>query len=152
MGNLDLLQRPCFLADKNGSDQTGIADITYTKLDFTNELFDVLGCYDAANSKWTPPAGLVRIGLAITVAGAFTSQVSTTGPAIYKNGALLSQLWAPAISTSAGQYGQICRILDYANGTDYYEPYIYADVTSGTATCKGTTTESYFWGFWDLPG
>lgn len=130
-----------FAAHKNGTDQTGVANITHTKVTFTTELFDVGGYYDAGNSKWTPPAGLVQLSLTLYMQG-----MDATGlvqPEIYKNGAILK---AAVNYQSRADGGGTITIVDQANGTDYYEAYVVTS-TATTATVYGAQiTHSHFSG------
>jgi len=132
--------QPCFSAHKNGSDQTGIADQTYTKLTFATEAFDIGSFYDAANSKWTPPAGLVQI-----IGRAYLSVVTNgiCGIAVYKNGVLSKTALYNTDSTADGVE---ISIIDRANGSDYYELYVYGTAVT-TATVSGAATSSFFMGF-----
>lgn len=54
-----------FRAHKNGSAQGSIVTATNTKITFTTEALDLGGWYDAANSRWQPPAG--KYGLACSL-------------------------------------------------------------------------------------
>src|SRR5215467_1404677 len=76
--------QPCFSANKNATDQTGIADNTFTKITFTTEEFDVGGFYDAANSKWTPPSGKNMIIGSVRLNSGVDQQIAFIS--IYKNG------------------------------------------------------------------
>lgn len=142
--NIQLTQREAaFRAHKNGSNQTGIADITYTKVTFGTEVFDAGSYYDTTNSRWTPPAGPVLLSCTIFVTGTFTTGQSQV--ALYKNGAA-DAITANYSVTGGAVGGLIATVVDTANGTDYYECFVYADVSSGTSTVLGTATVSYFSG------
>lgn len=133
--------QPCFSAHKNGTDQTGIASGVNTKLTFTTEVFDIGSFYDAANSKWTPPAGMVQITAATSVSN---QTVNTVGQIIiFKNGVAYKKA---VISTGATNDGVFVSIIDRANGTDFYEIYLNA-FSSTTITSTGFATTTYFMGF-----
>lgn len=137
------VQSPGFHAHKNGSNQTGIADVTATKVTFTTEVSDAGGYYDAANSKWTPPAGNVMIQGQLVAQGTFAAGV---GHAVflYKNGAADSSI--VVYSTVANQVIMPFAFIAAANGADYFEIYVYIDTSSGTGTVEGSTGNSYFKG------
>jgi hypothetical protein len=138
----NLAARVMFSATKNGTNQTGIADATATKITFTTEVNDVGGCYDAPSSRWTPPPGGVRLSAAVDVTGANAS----TGfiLRLYKNGAAFKQ--TVAVGDASGQGRVFISANDVANGTDYYEVYFLGFKTAGTMTCQGGDTLSYFQG------
>ncbi len=132
-----------FHANKNGTDQTGLAANTETKVTFTTEVFDIGSYYDAANSKWTPPAGKVLIGgMLFFTAG--TVAAGTIEAVIYKNGAAVFYFIGTIVTTSGVQSVYV-ETLDDANGTDYYELYGQAG-GAGTKTVDGRGTLTYFWG------
>lgn len=133
-----------FRANKNASDQTSITGGTETKATFTNEVFDQGSYYDAANSKWTPPAGLVTLTCSIYMGGTFTTGTHYESVMIWKNGAVLSDVFQYSPNASLQQV--IVTTIDSANGTDYYECYGNHTVASGTVTFKGDVRYSYFAG------
>lgn len=132
-----------FSAHKNGTDQTGIASITQTKVTFGTEVFDTGSYYDAVNSKWTPPAGRVVMEATLLIADTATSGYYICS--IYKNGSQyksnVSNFAINAVPTTAIN----CMIVDDANGTDYYEAYVYL-TTGSTGTINGLSYQSYFTG------
>ena len=138
--------RPYFRANKNGTNQTGIADITNTKVTFTTEAVDNGGYYDTTNSRWTPPAGPVQIEANVTITGTFVAGLECRA-FIYKNGADFMRS-SPSHTASTGGGTVSVSIMDVANGTDYYEIYVYGDVSSGTITVSGSTILSSFTGIW----
>jgi hypothetical protein len=128
----------------NVSTQTGIASATATKLTgLTTEVYDHGGFYDAAHSKWTPPAGKVLITGAVTYQGGV---VSGGGIALqlWKNGSYFRSM---GFSASPGPVGSVggTTVQDISNGTDYYELYAYADGT-GTKTVSAGPISTYFQG------
>ncbi len=134
--------RSSFLVNKGGTDQTGVADSTYTQVTFNTEVFDTGSNF--ASNAWTPPAGKVLIGAAYFAQGSI-SVGSFTALSIYKNGVNLAQF-----NNSSGfniMFGQ-ALLVDTANGTDAYTLYVYLDVASGTATISGISVNTYFYGSW----
>lgn len=130
-----------FSAHKNAVDQTGIADVTQTKVTFGTEVYDVGGYFDAAtNYRWTPPAGKVRLIFGARLAG---TTPATTVVYIFKNGANFRQL----VNNNFVSDDMLLVVVDDdANGTDYYEAFVYMDVASGTVTVRGATTDTWFSG------
>jgi hypothetical protein len=136
-----------FLADKNGTNQTGIASATFTKSTATHEVYDDGGYYDAANSRWTPPAGKVHIGFAFHAFPDGGGSIAAGGYmacSIFKNGTSLRQNDQAAPAANVG--ASMIVIDDVANGTDYYEPWVFITTTSGTAYVSGNPQHTYFYG------
>lgn len=134
--------KAAFKAHKNGSAQT-LTDAAATKVTFGTEVSDVGSFYDAANSKWTPPPGPVQLQFAIWCTGTFAA--GTQGQAsIYKNGAAFCTFICYAIET-AGVAANMSA-LDVANGSDYYECYMYADTSSGSPSANGSALWTFFSG------
>lgn len=138
----NLKGRACFAADKNSVDQTGIASLTFTKVTFANETFDQGSFF--ASSAWTPPAGPIRVGANVRVAGSTASM--SLRCSLYKNGVRFRDLAAvstnPTDTTTPIIGGAVC---DVANGTDVYEIYVLG-ITATTLTVEGATTGSYMSG------
>lgn len=130
-----------FSAHKNGTAQSGIAPIINTKLTFTTEVYDVGNVYDAANSKWTPPAGLIHID-----AGMFFTSGLTIGSnasiSVFKNGAQYKQQSRPM---SAADGGLGISVDDQANGTDFYEIFVQGSSAS-TLIVSGSVAITWFMG------
>lgn len=105
-----------------------IAHATWTKVQFDFETYDVGGYYDnATNYRWTPPAGKITLSCYIQWnIGGGSSAPSTIYLSIYKNGiqwdngALISNY-----DLDNGVIGFVNVTDDNANGTDYYEVYVY---------------------------
>lgn len=131
-----------FSAHKNGTDQTGIASATFTKLTLTTEAYDTGGYYDAANSKLTPPAGLVSLAVRAVFSGGVVGG-SKYYVMIYKNGTRFKD--GILESPTGADVGPVVSISDQCNGTDYYEAYVFGE-GAGNKTVGGGTTQSYFTG------
>lgn len=142
----NLAARPHFRANKNGTNQTGIADSTLTKITFTTESVDVGSYYDTTNSRWRPPAGPVSLSASAFISGTLVDGGSAY-TAIYKNGAMLLA-GAPEHTSNTTSICSAVNGHDTANGTDYYEVYVLADTSAGTATVSGNATVSWFSGVW----
>jgi hypothetical protein len=142
----NLSARPCFLAHKNGSNQTSVANTTYTKITFTTEDWDIGSHYDAANSRFQPSvAGKYRLTAVVN----FSTGLADAGQyivAIYKNGTLhrlIGGIQAGG-STQSIQPNGSC-IVDANGSTDYFEVYAYGQ-TGSSLTIEGSASTTYFCG------
>ncbi|MDE2103603.1 MAG: hypothetical protein KGL39_40570 [Patescibacteria group bacterium] len=143
-----LAQKAYFKANLNGSNQTGIADSTFTKVTFSNALTNVGSYYDAAtNYRWTPPASNVVIQATVAMTTAVVA-ASLAVCVIYKNGALFAY-GTPPYATVAADTRCHVSVTDAANGTDYYECFVYIDSVAGGAVVSGSVTGTWFEG-WQL--
>jgi hypothetical protein len=123
------------------TNQTGIPNSINTKVSFTTEVFDINNKYDSTNSRWTPVAGTVVIGAGLL----FLSGIrNNTFPQvmIFKNGGCIAQSGA---QTSTDTSIAPITIVDYANGTDYYECYANAS-SAGTSTIGAVNFVTTFYG------
>jgi len=129
-----------FSVRKNGTNQS-IPNATSTKVTFSTEEFDIGGYFDTTNSRFTPPAGYYNFNANITLmAGADTYIIVL---ALYKNGVSYKS-GVYSRSSGTGSIGAGLNCLAAANGTDYFELYIYQD--NGTQNISGTDSISYFMG------
>lgn len=121
---------PAFSAYRS-SDQTGISDAVFTKVQLNLENFDTASCFDSTtNYRFTPNvAGYYQINGTLYITGALAAGLS----AIYKNGSLYCY-GSFMIIASSGTVSSVSSVV-YMNGTtDYVELYGYGDTTSGTPT------------------
>lgn len=137
----NLQARTAFAAHMNGTDQTGIATGTYTKVTWGTENFDQGSLFDSStNYRWTPSAGIVRLSAQLYYSAGLTGTVVQC--ALYKNGSALKIGLGPVI----GVTGVVqVAYTDIANGTDYYEIFAYA-TTATSITVSGDATLTYFCG------
>lgn len=135
---------PAAFTAYNSASQTGIASATATKLTgLTTESYDIGSFYDAPNSKWTPPVGRVTIsGCATFTAGIAAG--ATVALQLWKNGAYFKSIGTASAPTNLIT-GACGSTTDVANGTDYYELYVYAD-GAGTKTVINGPISTYFSG------
>ena len=129
-----------FSVHKNGSNQS-IPNNTYTKVTFSTEEFDIGGYFDTTNSRFTPPAGYYNFNASATLAS--SADTKATILALYKNG-VSYKLGPYNRSPTIAPIGAGINCLAAANGTDYFELYIYQE--SGTQSISGTVANSYFMG------
>ena len=130
-----------FSVGKGGTNQTGIASATYTKVTWPTEIFDTNNNF--ATDKFTPTVAGKYI---LTAAIVFTASVDATQfrIAIYKNGANFRN--TVGSSSGTGVQGISVAIVDNANGTtDYYEVYVYQE-TGAAKDIDGAAVNSYFTG------
>lgn len=132
-----------FSAHKNGTNQT-VGDLADVKLTFGTEIYDIGGHYDTINSRWTPQAGMVMLN----AAAAATSTMLNGAYfylTLYKNG--LPLRFVQGTKSDGSDVGVFGTWLDQANGTDYYEVFVYGDSAIGsTYTISGAATGTWFQG------
>jgi hypothetical protein len=138
----NLASRVAFFAHKNGTNQTGILSATETKVTFGTERFDNGGYYDTSTSRFTPPSGYYRLSAACLSGGGAVDQ-SVWGLVIYKNGVALADDYKPWSGTT--NFTASITINDVANGTDYYEVYVYG-FGAGDKTINGAIRSTWFCG------
>lgn len=132
-----------FSAHKGSTDQTGIVSGVATKVTFTTETFDIGSYYDAANSRWTPPAGQYQLNASIL----FNANVvdnTLYAIYIYRNGAIYREATVRASGTVAA--GINISALVNASGSDFYEIYCLG-LGAGDKTISGAFVASWFEGF-----
>jgi len=142
-----------FAANKGGTTQTNITSSAAIKVTMTNEAFDIGSFYDAPNSKWTPPAGLVSLSgqmqfIAGTSTAAFT-QGDILRCMIFKNGALLANGIGEAENVNLLGISGFVQVayVDKCNGADYYEFYtLVITAVAGDKQISGVATSTYWSG------
>ena len=142
----DLIDKPTqigFSANLGGIDQTPVTPGAYVKVNCTNEMYDIGGYYDAANARWTPPAGLISLDAIIYVNGTNMVSDQVLMAYIFKNGSSFKSTFKRSFgSTSIG-----ISVKDYADGEDYYEFYTWiGNEGSGDKTISGSSTTTFFSG------
>ena len=129
---------PLFRAGPQNSGAQSISNNTYTKVSFSNEIYDPSGVYDASsNYRFTPgTAGYYLISALVMYEDARSQTDSRL--LIYKNGS--------AIATFRGNHTDNDAVgdinwIDLADDNDYYEIYVrqnsgYAvNITDGASRC-----------------
>jgi hypothetical protein len=137
---------PAFFAHL-GSNQTGVSDDTWTKVNFNTEVFDSDGTYDnSSNYRWTPAvAGKYYIFANVRMDGAADGS-NTHEIAVYKDGSLI----ATSRKTQGSQWSENRATIDIivdADTDDYYEIYGSSNVASGNVNFEAGTISTYFGGF-----
>ena len=129
-----------FSVHKNGSNQS-IPNNTYTKVTFSTEEFDIGGYFDTTNSRFTPPAGYYSFNASGLLLASSDTHIIVLS--LYKNG-VSYKLGPYNRASGTGSIGAGINCLAAANGTDYFELYIFQD--NGTQNLSGAATNSYFMG------
>jgi hypothetical protein len=134
---------PAAFSSYNASAITSFPAAVATKLSLTTESYDIGSFYDAPNSKWTPPPGRVSIsGCATFTAGVAAG--ATIALQLWKNGSYYRAMGSTSAPTNL-IIAACGGTTDIANGTDYYELYVYAD-GAGTKTVTNGPISTYFSG------
>lgn len=131
-----------FSVHKNGTDQTGIADNTFTQITFGTEVYDIGGFF--ASNAWTPPAGPIIMLASVALSGTVPGAGNLISVMIQKNGVDFKQTFSNA--NSAGLGSAYINIDDVANGTDVYTIKAALDVSAGTVTALGSTVQTWWMG------
>lgn len=134
--------RYAFSARKS-ADQTGIVTGTATKLTFPTEIFDFGGYYDAAQSRFTPPAGRYRLSAGAGWATGIEDGRQVTVE-VWKNG-VVYRVFGTQVSGTTDNALVSGDCLAEANGTDYFEVY-GTGLGVNNKTVIGATSVTYFEG------
>ena len=119
--------------------QTGAGDATWTKLTMNTETFDTDSMYDAStNYRFTPTvAGKYFVYLMAGMYSETSNKLNVANVAIYKNGSSYKMTNTTFNSGSdiANEHNAVVTaIIDFNGSSDYVEPYVRSNVTSGTST------------------
>ena len=124
----------------------GLTSGATTKVEFDTETFDTDGMYDhSTNYRFTPTVvGKYFFFSSVTFDGQAASNLSLHQLFLYKNGSLLQRVRTNPANNYFQQGNLTFNFIDSANGTDYYEMYVYAIDTSGNPQLLGTTNSAVF--------
>jgi hypothetical protein len=131
-----------FVAGKNGTDQTGVASATWTKVTFPTEVFDEGAHFSTVDGRWTPATGRYRVSAAVRFSANVVDQQQYL-VAIYKNGTVFRQMSEQASGT--GVLDLAVSAIVEANGTDYFEIWARGN-GAGDKTISGATISTWFEG------
>ena len=144
-----ICNRPAFEAYLS-ADQTGITDVTETKVQVNTESFDTDNCYDnSTNYRFTPTvAGKYYVygRVAIDEAAGNTRNAIAY---IYKNGSEKARSFvnfhSSTSSTNDGEGASptVSAVIDFNGSSDYVELYGNHDVLSGTGKFQGNSSVKY---------
>jgi len=124
-----------FTAYKN-ADQSIVKEV-WTKILFPTTLYNNASLYDAVNSRYVPAAGECALVASVWADGLLPGSNVYLG--IYKNGALFR--FATANNTN-GVVQVTC--FDNANGTDYYEAWIFGYTTGADYIIRTSNNDATF--------
>lgn len=132
--------------DRNGTDQTGVVTVTFTKLALTNDsangAYDVDGVFDAAtNYRYQPNVAGKYL---VSYTGTYSAGVDQTLEllVIYKNGVDTIRGLTATISGALGAGGAAVAIVDMNGTTDYLEFYVWHN-TGADRTIVGTAKHTF---------
>ena len=131
---------PYFHVNRNGSNQTGIADNTPTVVQWTNEVFDTGNYFDnSTNYTWTPSAGTYFVYAQTRFQRNGEDDLTCT---IQKNGSNLFQ------NNTRGSYysGAFCSGLVSMNGSDTLRV-LAVQYTGSNQDLSGGAAQSWFGGY-----
>lgn len=141
---------PAFLASLSAN-QT-ISNVTWTKVQFNNEVYDTNSAYDnTSNYRFTVPtgqSGKYAINLTIRTNGQLENELRQSFGAIRKNGSAIAEsAFINNNSYSYMQYVSVNVVLDLTAG-DYLEGFAYIFDGDGTCRVEGAADyKSWFNGF-----
>ena len=145
-GNIDVTgnvvtDAPAFHAYQS-TQQTGISNAVFTKVNLQTEDFDTDNCFDnVTNYRFTPTvAGYYQINATAQGVNA-ASSVGSSFLSIYKNGSRHRESVINTATTAgiARTFPSVSGLV-YANGTtDYFELYVYADGMPSTYSLNSST-------------
>lgn len=142
-GNIAFREDSLFHSHKNGTDQTGVSDSTWTKVTFGTEDFDIGSDYDAGNSKYVAPeAGKFRFTAAVVMTPAASETLIRVS--LYKNGSEVKTMANQGSLSTRGLTATVTATLSLA-ANDEIEVYVYHTVGS-SGTVFGGSALSYFEG------
>ena len=146
-GGTGVASLPYFSANRGGTDQTGVATATATRLAFNAEESDSGAMYDTASQRFTPT---VAGAYAFTIAAQVNDLVAAGDVVqahLYKNGTAIAT--AKALATAAADNVQsILHFVAEADGeTDYFEAFVEHDA-GVDKTVEGDEEVSFFCGHW----
>ena len=121
---------------------TQLAPTGWSQVSFPVADYNIGNHYNTSTSRWTPPLGLIHINAAIYVTSLNSGANVNLHVAIYKNGILLKTASA---SITYGNQGGLISVDDVANGTDYYEVWVYAP-SPALSSIYADTAFSFFSG------
>jgi len=133
---------PAFNVHKNGTNQTTIADSTWTKVTWSTERFDTAGNF--ASDKFTPQVpGQYSLSSSVQYTAGVDNTALLLG--LYQNGSLLGYL-ALTRAAGTGSQGHQGSMVVQANGsTDYFEIYVY-QASGGNLDISGAVVSTWFCG------
>jgi hypothetical protein len=142
---------PCFFSSYTGTG-VEISHATWTKGEFTTEVFDEGSVYDTSNKRYTPGfvgKSFISMGLWFYDASA---NIDVVQIAFYKNGTSLGT-FETTFPTDVQRHWMTGNIIVDHNATDYFEGYIRGETSNGgnlevpASSGSSTNWRNYFQGF-----
>ena len=126
---------PYFYA-RLGSNQTGVTNDASTKVQFNTEDFDTGSEYDnSSNYRFVPGNGnTYLIHAQLKIGGSSNTTLQEAKIKLYKNGSEILEMRDDSYNTSTNKASPSLSKIVTGNGSDYYEIYGRAYLTSGTVT------------------
>ena len=129
------------------ADQTGVADNTWTKVNFNTERFDSDSMYDTSTYRFTPTvAGKYYIYSSMAMYSSSTNTLQIPNMAIYKNGS--QYIYTPQNYNTTPPPNEVAinisATVDFNGSSDYVEIYARGNVTSGTVNFEITSATGNF--------
>ena len=129
------------------ANQTGVADNTWTKINFDTELFDTNSMYDAATYRFTPTvAGKYNVYGQVGIYSNTNYQLQIPNISIYKNGSLYKYSANNEGDTNYPNERTLCitAVLEMNGSSDYVELYARGNVISGTVVFETSAAFGIF--------
>ena len=140
---MPIMPNPTFRVYLN-SDQTGISDATWTKVEFNTVSYDARNEYDeSTNYRYSPTIpGVYSFFAATRVGGSVGTWQAFVG--LYKNGSKILQTNI-RISSSDDLASTIVPLAvhDTTDGDDYYEIFVYLNTNGSNGTLSGEGTVGF---------
>jgi hypothetical protein len=132
------------------ADQTGVADNTWTKINFNTERFDSDSMYDTSTYRFTPTvAGKYYIYSSMAMYSSSTNTLQIPNMAIYKNGS--QYIYTPQNYNTTPPPNEVAinisATVDFNGSSDYVEIYARGNVTSSTVNFEITSATGNFGGY-----
>lgn len=132
-----------FCAHKNGVNQAVV--INTAKITFGTEAYDDGGYYDAANSRWTPPAGRHHVSVAFTARQTTPGSTLALTLELRKNGVAYARGFTTVPGANYVVQATLSRPIE-ANGTDYFEIWAVNENGNFSGDIRGAVVETWFCG------
>ena len=140
---------PAFSVFRN-SEQTGLSNDTFTKVQFNAESFDTDNAFDSSsNYRFTVPSGeggkyQFNTALRFIDASSSNSVRDTYGIGFYVNGSIVAQI-KENCEAGLNQQGISSSIILSLSASDYVEVFAFHEHGSGTAKINGTGSQQLSW-------
>ncbi len=132
--------KPYFAA--TAASQSSLADNTWVKVNFTSEVVDSDGKYDASNSRFTPTvAGYYQCNVRVLLYNATDDMRSESNIAFYKNGGNNGNNNSNSYRNGGGLFYFVTphkQSIIYLDTDDYLEAYVRPNAADGSTATDGS--------------